>query len=252
MALKHHPDKNKDDPKSADKFKEVSQAYEILSDPEKRKTYDQYGLEFMLRGGPPPPEPGTGGAGFSGGQPGFDFGGGMPSGGRSFHYEFNPGGGGGGFGGFNFSNPDDIFAEFLRGNTGMGGSEGLEDLFGSGGRSSGRSRSARFSGGAEPASKRASTPEVTTVVRPLPLTLEELFRGVHKKMKIKRKAFDEATGKRTTQDKVLEMDIKPGLKKGSKIKFKGVGDQEEGGQQDLHFIVEEVRVSPSYPCNNVC
>jgi DnaJ family protein B protein 4 len=247
MALKHHPDKNKDDPKAADKFKEVSQAYEILSDPEKRKTYDQYGLEFMLRGGPPPPEPGTGGAGFAGGQPGFDFGGGMPGGARSFH--FKPGGGGG-FGGFNFSNPDDIFAEFLRGQTGMGGSEGFEDIFGGGGRAGGRPRTARFSGGAEP--KRAPTPEVTTVVRPLPLTLEELFHGVHKKMKIKRKAFDEATGKRTTQDKVLEMDIKPGLKKGSKIKFKGVGDQEEGGQQDLHFIVEEVRVPPSYHSRNVC
>jgi len=97
--------------------------------------------------------------------------------------------------------------------------------------------------GAEPAGGRsnirAETPEVTTVERPLALTLEELFKGTHKKMKIKRKAFDEVTGKRTTQDKVLEMDIKPGLKKGSKIKFKGVGDQEEGGQQDLHFVVEE-------------
>jgi DnaJ family protein B protein 4 len=82
------------------------------------------------------------------------------------------------------------------------------------------------------------------VERPLPLTLEELFKGTHKKMKIKRKAFDEVTGKRTTQDKVLEMDIKPGLKKGSKIKFKGVGDQEEGGQQDLHFVVEEVSSIP--------
>jgi DnaJ homolog subfamily B member 4 len=244
MALKHHPDKNKDNPKSAEKFKEVSQAYEILSDPEKRKTYDQYGLEFMLRGGPPPPEPGAGGAGFAGGAPEFDFGG-MPSGGRSFHYEFKPGGGGG-FGGFSFSNPDDIFSEFLRGNAGMGGAEGFEDLFGGGARSGGRSRTARFGGGAEPAPKRATTPEVTTVVRPLPLTLEELYNGVHKKMKIKRKAFDEVTGKRTTQDKVLEMDIKPGLKKGSKIKFKGVGDQEEGGQQDLHFVVEEVSVF--HPC----
>lgn len=58
-------------------------------------------------------------------------------------------------------------------------------------------------------------------------------------MKIKRKIFDN-DGKLSTEDRILEMDIKPGLKKGSKIKYKGVGDQIEGGQQDLHFIVEEV------------
>jgi len=247
MALKHHPDKNKDNPSSADKFKEVSQAYEILSDPEKRTTYDQYGLEFMLRGGPPPPEPGASGnpyAGAGGMPAGFDFGGsgGMPGGGRNFHYEFNTGGPGGGSG-FSFSNPESIFSEFLRGQTGMGGGgDGFDDIFGGGGmprsrQSSGRTRAA--GSGAETARYRAATPEVTTVERSLPLTLEELYKGTHKKMKIKRKAFDEVTGKRTTQDKVLEMDIKPGLKKGSKIKFKGVGDQEEGGQQDLHFVVEE-------------
>lgn len=261
MALKHHPDKNKDNPASADKFKEVSQAYEILSDPEKRKTYDQYGLEFMLRGGPPPPEPGAGGnpyAGAGGMPSGFNFGnmpsGGGGGGGRDFHYEFSTGGPGSG--GFSFSNPESIFSEFLRGQTGIGGDAGgFEDIFGSAGsrRSSGRSRTA-FAG-AEPAGavRRAQTPEVTTVERPLPLTLEELFTGTHKKMRIKRKAFDEVTGKRTTQDKVLEMDIKPGLKKGSKIKFKGVGDQEEGGQQDLHFVVEEVSLPlkshPTYTYN---
>ncbi|KAJ8127076.1 hypothetical protein O1611_g6561 [Lasiodiplodia mahajangana] len=65
-----------------------------------------------------------------------------------------------------------------------------------------------------------------------------MFNGITKKMKVKRKTFDES-GKRTTSDQVLEVPIKPGLKKGSKIKFKGVGDQEEGGKQDLHFIVEE-------------
>jgi len=102
--------------------------------------------------------------------------------------------------------------------------------------SGGRSRNARYTPAGRP---RESTPEVTTVEKPLPLTLEELYKGTQKKMKIKRKVFDEVTGKRTTQDQVLSMDIKPGLKKGSKIKYKGVGDQEEGGKQDLHFIVEE-------------
>jgi hypothetical protein len=63
-------------------------------------------------------------------------------------------------------------------------------------------------------------------------------------MKIKRKTFDE-TGKRVQSDQILEVPIKPGLKKGSKIKFNGVGDQVEGGRQDLHFIVEEVSMACS-------
>ncbi|QSZ35391.1 hypothetical protein DSL72_008261 [Monilinia vaccinii-corymbosi] len=255
MALKHHPDKNKDKPDSAEKFKEVSQAYEILSDPEKRKTYDQYGLDFMLRGGPPPPEPGASGGnpyagagGMPGGFEGFSSAGGMPRS-KTFHYDFSSAGGPGG--GFSFSNPESIFSEFLRGQgSGGGGGEGMEDFFtgmgggmprpGPGGPGGGRSRTAQSQfHGAEPARQRAETPEVTTVEKPLALSLEELFNGCHKKMKIKRKTFDSETGKRQTTDRILEMNIKPGLKKGSKIKFKGVGDQEEGGQQDLHFVVEE-------------
>lgn len=249
-ALKFHPDKNKDNPDAAEKFKECSQAYEILSDPEKRKIYDDYGLEFLLRGGGAPP-PDSGGAnpfaGGAGGMPGgFDFGG-MPGAGeggtRTFRFST-----GGGNGGFNFSSADDVFAEFLRNGAGGmggggGGAEDFADVFSTFGgaprTSGGRSSRMRSSGFADSPRAREVTPEVTTVERPLPLTLEELFRGVTKKMKIKRKTFDD-TGKRTTTDQVLEVPIKPGLKKGSKIKFKGVGDQEEGGQQDLHFILEEV------------
>ncbi|KOS18881.1 Mitochondrial protein import protein mas5 [Escovopsis weberi] len=49
-ALKHHPDKNAHNPEAEEKFKEISHAYEILSDSQKRQIYDQYG-EAGLEGG---------------------------------------------------------------------------------------------------------------------------------------------------------------------------------------------------------
>ncbi|KAL2197398.1 hypothetical protein P885DRAFT_35737 [Corynascus similis CBS 632.67] len=241
-ALRWHPDKNTDNPAEAEaKFKSISQSFEILSDPEKRKIYDQFGLEYVLRGGAPPPEGGAGGghpfAGAAGGMPDgfasfFSGAGGAPGGTRTYSYNFN------------FTDPNDLFRNTFR-DSGLG-SDMFEEFF-AGPRSSpssaagaagGERRRARNSFGESMRGARATTPEVTTVERPLALSLEDLFSGVTKKMKIKRKMFDE-TGKRTTTDTVLEVPIKPGLKKGSKIRFKGVGDQEEGGQQDLVFIVEE-------------
>lgn len=43
LAMKHHPDRNPDNPSSEEKFKEAKQAYEVLSDPNKRAAYDQFG-----------------------------------------------------------------------------------------------------------------------------------------------------------------------------------------------------------------
>ena len=50
MAIKFHPDKNKNDPEGAkQKFQKIANAYETLSDPEKRKIYDQHGEEGVKR-----------------------------------------------------------------------------------------------------------------------------------------------------------------------------------------------------------
>lgn len=47
LAMKHHPDRNPGDKKAEAKFKEVSEAYEILSDAQKRQQYDQYGHDGL-------------------------------------------------------------------------------------------------------------------------------------------------------------------------------------------------------------
>lgn len=91
LAVKYHPDRNPDDASAPEKFREATQAYEVLKDPEKRAQYDRFGHA----------EPGAPGGGFGGG----GFGGGVEmdlnEALRSFMRDFGMGDffGGGGFGG---------------------------------------------------------------------------------------------------------------------------------------------------------
>ncbi|KMV31214.1 molecular chaperone DnaJ [Photobacterium swingsii] len=62
LAMKFHPDRNQGDESAAEKFKEVKTAYEILTDPQKKAAYDQYGHAAFEQGGM-----GGGGGGFGGG-----------------------------------------------------------------------------------------------------------------------------------------------------------------------------------------
>src|SRR3954468_13850954 len=92
LASKHHPDKNQNDPKAAERFKEISEAYQVLGDAEKRKQYDQM-RQFGGFGGGMGARPGPGG------RPGAP--------------------GGAGAGGFHFEDVD------------LGGLGGLGDIFSS-------------------------------------------------------------------------------------------------------------------------
>lgn len=62
MAIKYHPDKNPGDKEAEEKFKEAAEAYDVLSDPEKRQRYDQFGHNMGPQG-----FPGGGGGFHSGG-----------------------------------------------------------------------------------------------------------------------------------------------------------------------------------------
>ena len=89
LAKKYHPDMNPGDKQAEQKFKEVTEAYNVLSDTEKKKLYDQYGFAAFEEGGNPYSAGGqdAAGNGFHGGFGGFDFGQGGNGGYHEYHFE---------------------------------------------------------------------------------------------------------------------------------------------------------------------
>jgi len=98
LALKYHPDRNKASD-AADKFKEISEAYEVLSNSEKKKTYDQFGHAAF--------DPSQGFGGFGGGARTYRQG--------PFTYTYSTSGSPGGFDFGGFSDPFEIFESFFGG-----------------------------------------------------------------------------------------------------------------------------------------
>jgi len=89
-----------------------------------------------------------------------------------------------------------------------------------------------FSGG-----RRRKDPPTT---REVPLSLEDLFKGVHKKFNITKTVYD-AQGNARQEKKTLELDVKPGWKDGTKITFHSEGDVKPGVEPgDLIFVIREL------------
>src|SRR5580700_10163611 len=118
LARKYHPDLNPGDKSSEEKFKQIQEAYEVLSDTKKRQMYDQFGFNTPGSAG----SQGQGGGGGYNVSPEdihFDFGG----------FDYGGGGGAGGAGGG--TSFRDLFSQFFRGGGAAQGGGGYETEAGS-------------------------------------------------------------------------------------------------------------------------
>nr|XP_028581676.1 dnaJ homolog subfamily B member 13 isoform X2 [Podarcis muralis] len=179
LALKYHPYKNKE-PWAREKFKQLAEAYDVLSDPLKKGIYDKF-AEEGLKGGIP--------LEFTVDTPWTD--------GYVFH-----------------GNPEKVFRDFF------GGDNPFAEFY----TAEGAEVNMAFGGLRGKGVKKKDPP----IERDLYLSLEDLFYGCTKKIKISRRVMNDDGHASTIKDKILTIDVRPGWKQGTKITFQEEGDQMPG------------------------
>jgi len=210
LARKHHPDVNPGDATAEEKFKQISEAYEVLSDKEKRKKYDQFGDkwqyadQFAKAGGHGTP--------FQG----FDFNDIFGGGGKTYSYSFSSSGRDG---------LDSLLDELLRG----------------GGRTSTRTRRAQPRRGQNIEQPVEITLEEAFygTSRLLSLQTEEACATCHGSGRIQNALCSVCKGQGVVATtKRIEVKIPAGVKTGSRVRIAGKGGEGYGGAKgDLYLIV---------------
>jgi len=192
LALKNHPEKTPNDQVAHEKFIQVSEAYDVLSDPRKRAVYDQFGEEGLKSGVPA----GSGAAGAW--TQGYTFHGNAEKVFREF------------FGG---DNPFQEFYDRVDGDMHMG----FGGLHG-----------------------RGAKKQDPAIERELALSLQEVYHGCTKKMKISRRVMNDDGHTSSIRDKILTITVKKGWKPGTRITFPEEGDQGPNNvPADIVFIVKD-------------
>ncbi|MFN3165533.1 MAG: DnaJ C-terminal domain-containing protein [Phycisphaeraceae bacterium] len=184
LASRHHPDKNKDDPKAAERFSKVTEAYEVLSDKDKRAKYDRLGANWK-DGDHFEPPPGFGGQ-FRQGPGGF-----------SFRTTTGGPGGAGGFSDFF----EMLFGQHARG--GAAGGNAFEEFFG------GPGGGHRFENPGEPRATQ-HPPEQT---HELAVSLTEAYHGASRQLRLQGPAGEQT----------LDVKIPKGATTGTKLRLKEHG-----------------------------
>lgn len=219
LAKKYHPDTNAGNAEAEQKFKEVTEAYDVLGDKEKRKMYDQFGHAAFDQ---------TAGAGAGYGNAGAGSGG--PGGG--FWRTYSSGGPGGGYQEYHFEggNMDDIFGDIFG------------DIFNHGSGTGGGGRSSRSSGFGGSGFRGGSFPQKGSDVHAdVTVGFDEAAFGCDKVVRLQ-----DPTG-RSGGVQSLQVHIPAGIDTGKSIRLKGKGmPGANGGEAGDLFLKVTVAPKPGY------
>lgn len=221
LAAKYHPDRHHGDKAMEEKFKEINEAHEVLSDAGKRKAYDALGSGWRQGQNINPDDLGDIFGQFAGGRGGARGDSFSGPGGATFTFNTS-GGAGGGFSDF-FETLFGSASPFgRRGGAGAPGAAGFENLFGGG-----------APGGGEEIHFGTGQHAGSDVESEMTISLEEAFRGTTRKVAFQRGA----PGALPSASHSYDVKIPAGIREGQKIRLRGQGSKIGGRAGDILITI---------------